>query len=215
MRWWCLLAGLVLAWFAYSLSPYFALYRLSEAVRMRDVAAVSQRVNVRTLRLSLSRQATAAALAAIESKPDLSSRDRQILTEAVAGLVEPVVGALVTPEVLVDLLGDGSSERLGVAPAQGAAEESGRGHGLSARTLPDLVALARTAEMRGFRGVVFSYPPGHPRAEQVRLRLRLRGFTWRVVDLELPAALRERISQKLVRLPGRAEPQTPRPSRSD
>ncbi|ACL59601.1 DUF2939 domain-containing protein [Methylobacterium nodulans] len=204
MRWWCLFLGLVLAWFVYSLSPYLALYRLSEAVRTGDVAALSQRVNFRTLRLSLSRQATAAAMQAIEARPDLSSRDRQILTDAVASLVEPVVGTLVTPEMLVDLMDDGWPQRLGVTRPEGGASPKDRG--LSGRTLSELFALARTAEMRGFRGVVFSYPPDQPRERQYRLRLRLRGFTWRVVELDLPADLRDRISQKLVRLPGRTEP---------
>ncbi|ACA18575.1 conserved hypothetical protein [Methylobacterium sp. 4-46] len=210
MRWWCLFLALVLLWLGYSLSPYLALYRLSEAVRTNDLPAVTQRVNFRTLRLSLSRQATAAALEAIEARPDLSPRDRQMLTDAVAGLVEPVVGSLVTPEMLMDLLDDGWPERLGIARPDGAAGP-GRGsqdRGLPGRRVSDLLALARTAEMRGFRGVVFSFPPDRPRASQYRLRLRLRGFTWRVVDLELPADLRDRISQKLVRLPlpGRAEP---------
>ncbi|MGY2046947.1 DUF2939 domain-containing protein [Methylobacterium sp. JK268] len=209
MRWWCLLLGLVLLWLGYSLSPYLALYRLSEAVRTNDLAAVTQRVNLRTLRLSLSRQATAAALAAIEDRRDLAPRDRQMLTETVAGLVEPVVGALVTPEVLVDILDDGWPQRLGVARPEAAGPgPGGSDRGLSGRRLSDLVALARTAEMRGFRAVVFSFPPDRPRASQYRLRLRLRGFTWRVVDLELPADLRDRISQKLLRLklPGSAEP---------
>jgi hypothetical protein len=42
-----------------------------------------------------------------------------------------------------------------------------------------------------------SYPPDRPLENRFRLRLRLRGWTWRLVDLELPGALRERISQRL------------------
>jgi hypothetical protein len=136
-----------------------------------------------------------------------------------------VVGALVTPETIVDLMDDGWPQSLdldrpdGAEPAATApegeaapppAKEAARGNGLSGRTPSQLFALARTAEMRGFRTVVFSYPPGRPRASQFRLRLRLRGFTWRVVDLELPQDLRERISRKLIRLPRRLETLKPR-----
>ncbi|BCM83389.1 DUF2939 domain-containing protein [Methylobacterium indicum] len=239
-RWW--LAGLValLLWFAYGLSPYVALYRLSQAVQAHDPQAVAQRVNFRTLRLSLTRQATAAVLDAITARRDLSARDRAILTEASGALAEPLVESLVTPETLIDLLDDGWPVRAGLArqpgsvtpspdtsppdapSAGGAAQapntqatqapnthdpdvpattgEAGRrseGLGLHASTLSQLFALFRSAEPRGFRGMVVSYPPDRPLENRFRLRLRLRGWTWRLVDLELPSALRERISQRL------------------
>ncbi len=246
-RWW--LAGLValFLWIAYGLSPYVALYRLSQAVQAHDPQAVAQRVNFRTLRLSLTRQATAAVLDAITARRDLSARDRAILTEASGALAEPLVESLVTPETLIDLLDDGWPVRAGLArqpgsvtpspdttppdtPSAGEAAqapspqapstqaqntqaptthdpdvpattgEAGRrseGLGLHASTLSQLFALFRSAEPRGFRGMVVSYPPDRPLENRFRLRLRLRGWTWRLVDLELPSALRERISQRL------------------
>lgn len=212
-RWWLAGLAVVLLWVAYGISPYVALYRLSQAVQAHDAAAVAQRVNFRTLRLSLTKQALAAAVDGIAARRDLSPRERTILTEASGALAEPLVESLVTPETLIDLLDDGWPVRAGLARDGGtreaapgdttaaapkARDASGKNAlGLHASTLGQLFALFRSAEPRGFRGMVVSYPPDRPLENRFRLRLRLRGWTWRLVDLELPGALRERISQRL------------------
>ncbi|WP_298957772.1 DUF2939 domain-containing protein [uncultured Methylobacterium sp.] len=218
MRWCSAFLALILLWLAYGLSPYVALYRLSRSAQAHDVPAVAERVNFRTLRQSLARQATAAAVAAIAARRDLSAPERQMLTEAAASLAEPVVAALVTPEAVTDLLDDGWPQRLdlgagetrtgdartGDARAGEAAGEARRHRsGLHGASLGQLFALFRSAEPRGFRGIVVSYPPDLDRSEQYHLRLRLRGLAWRVVELDLPAALRDRLTQALVRLPRR------------
>ncbi|GJD48160.1 hypothetical protein OPKNFCMD_0876 [Methylobacterium crusticola] len=224
----CAFLAILLFWLAYGLSPYVALYRLARAVQAHDAQAVADRVNFRTLRLSLTKQAMAAAVDGIAARRDLSPRERQILNEAAGTLAEPVVETLVTPETLIDLLDDGWPQRLvldarpldGPAPRESPASRESPAlqesppagtreapHpervGLPATSLWQLFALFRSAEPRGFRGIVVSYPPNRPHEGQFRLRLRLRGWTWRVVDLELPADLRERISQKLTRAPKR------------
>ncbi|TGD96944.1 DUF2939 domain-containing protein [Methylobacterium nonmethylotrophicum] len=206
-RWWLSGLAVLLMWIAYGISPYVALYRLSLAVQAHDAAAVAERVNFRTLRLSLTKQALAAAVDAIAARRDLSARDRAILTEASGALAEPLVESLVTPETLIDLLDDGWPVRAGLArqgesgpEVTGAARDAGKGTdhlGLHAASPAQLFALFRTAEPRGFRGMVVSYPPDRSIENRFRLRLRLRGWTWRVIDLELPTALRERISQRL------------------
>ncbi|MGE7413020.1 DUF2939 domain-containing protein [Methylobacterium tarhaniae] len=205
-RWWLAGLAILLLWIAYGASPYVALYRISQAVQAHDTAALEQRVNFRTLRLSLTRQAHAAAVEAIAARRDLSPRERTILTEASGALAGPLVESLVTPATLIDLLDDGWPVRAGLArdaaPAgeAAAAPEAQRGGGalgLHASTFSQLFALFRSSEPRGFRGMVVSYPPDRPLENRFRLRLRLRGWTWRLVDLELPGALRERISQRL------------------
>jgi hypothetical protein len=157
MRWWCTILAVMLAWIAYGASPYLALYRLSRAVQTRDVEAVEQRVNFRTLRVSLTKQAMAAALDAVAVRRDLSNRDRQILTDAAGALAEPLVESLVTPKTLIDLLDDGSTGLLSpdrAAPQAEAEEPQGQGNpadgpaepahqGLRAASLGQLFALFR------------------------------------------------------------------------
>ena len=53
MRWWLAPLIAVFAWFAYTLTPFWSLYEFAAAVQAGDAAAVEQRVNFRTLRLSL------------------------------------------------------------------------------------------------------------------------------------------------------------------
>ncbi len=209
-RWWLAGLAILVLWIAYGASPYLALYRISQAVQAHDAAALEQRVNFRTLRLSLTKQALAAAVDAIAARRDLSPRERTILTEASGALAGPLVDSLVTPETLIDLLDDGWPVRAGLArdggPREGAPDDTTAtshdtarkdGLGLHASTVSQLFALFRSSEPRGFRGMVVSYPPDRPVENRFRLRLRLRGWTWRLVDLELPGALRERISQRL------------------
>lgn len=222
-RWWLAGLAVLLLWIAYGVSPYIALYRLSQAVQAHDAASVAQRVNFRTLRLSLTKQALAAAVDGISARRDLSPRERTILTEASGALAEPLVESLVTPETLIDLLDDGWPVRAGLARdgARESARDTARedapgettsasgatpravtpkakdGLGLHASTFSQLFALFRSAEPRGFRGMVVSYRPDRPLESRFRLRLRLRGWTWRLVDLELPSALRERIRERL------------------
>jgi hypothetical protein len=186
-------AALATAWIVFALSPFYALYRLAAAVQARDVAAVASRVNFRTLRVSLTRQALAAVVEAAASRGDLEPRDRQLAIDAGAALVEPLIASLVTPETVVDLLDDGWPQSLALPPRET------RGGGLPAPALGPFLRLVLAAETRGFRGATVIVPPDRPRAEQLRLRLRLSGFTWRLIEIEVPQELKERLTQRLVR----------------
>lgn len=188
-----LLAAVALGWIVFALSPFVALYRLAAAVQARDAPALAARVNFRTLRVSLTRQALAAVLEAAAARRDLEPRDRQLVIDAAGSLVEPLIASLVTPETVLDLLDDGWPQSLALPPRET------RGGGLPAPSLGQFGRLVLGAESRGFRGVVVPVPPDRPRAEQLRLRLRLSGFTWRLVEIEVPAELRERLTQRLVR----------------
>ena len=189
-----LVAALVLGWIVFALSPFVALYRLAAAVQARDAGAVAARVNFRTLRVSLTRQALAAVLEAATARRDLDPRDRQLVIDAAGSLVEPLIASLVTPETVLDLLDDGWPQSLALPPRET------RGGGLPQPSLGPLTRLVLGAESRGFRGVVVPVPPDRPRAEQLRLRLRLSGFNWRLTEIEVPAELRERLTQRLVRV---------------
>jgi hypothetical protein len=130
------------------------------------------------------------------AKREGAPRDSKFVLEAAASLAEPLVAALVTPETVVDILDDGWPEGLALPRRPTLTERVGGG--LDAKRLADLRDLFFASDMHGFRTVLVSFPPREPREHQFRLRLRLRGTTWRVVDLELPAALRDEISRRLV-----------------
>lgn len=205
MRWWSIPLMLALGWFAFTLTPFWALYDLARAVQAHDADYVERHVNFRTLRLSVIRQAAAAAQA--QGNDEAEPRERQRLTDAAVALAIPLAETLVTPRTVVDLLDDGWPQSFDLGqPAPEAGDPALRPavRGLRFDGLRRLIPFYLGSEMRGFRTVVIAVPPEGPRARQFRVRLRLRGWTWRLVDIELTQALRERIAQKLARAAARA-----------
>lgn len=197
MRWWSIPIVVALGWFAFTLTPLWALYDLARAVQAHDTDYIAQHVNFRTLRLSVIRQAAAAAQARDPGAPDVEPRERQRLSEAAAALAIPIAEALVTPATVVDLLDDGWPQS--VELGREAPEPRSGGGGLRIESLRRLIPFYLASEMRGFRTVVVGVPPEATRDRRLRIRLRLRAWTWRVVDIELNDDLRERIAQTFAR----------------
>ncbi len=142
-------------------------------------------MNFRTLRLSLVRQITAAMRTAAETDTDLEPRDRQRLNDAAYGLALALSETMVTPDTVIDLLANGWPDKLDVERPAGARPE-----GLAIRKLGRLMPYYAALEMRGFRAVVIPIPPEARAAERTRIRLRLRGLSWRLVDIEMADLLR-------------------------
>lgn len=200
MRWLAVLLGLAVAWLAFTLSPLWSLYDLAQAVRRHDTAYVESHVNFRTLRLSLVRQITAAMRTASEGDPDLEPRDRQRLGDAAYGLALALSESMITPDTVIDLLANGWPDKLDLERPAGARPE-----GLTVRSLGRLIPYYTAMEMRGFRAVVMPIPPEAPRGERTRIRLRLRGLAWRLVDIEMADTLRDQIAAKLGKALARAK----------
>lgn len=193
-RWLAIPLAIAIAWILFTLSPLWTLYHFADAVRRHDTAYVEARVNFRTLRLSLVRQIVAAVRAATDSDPDLDIRERQRLNDAAYGLALALAESLVTPDTVIDLLDDGWPEKLDLRKPDGAQPS-----GLAIRNFGRLMSYYAASEMRGFRVVVIPIPPEGARGHRTRIRLRLRGLTWRLVDIEMAESLREEIAAKLAR----------------
>lgn len=200
MRWWVILILLVFGWFGYTLTPLWALYDLAEAVQRGDVAYVESHVNFRTLRLSLSRQLNTAIR---DGSAEFDAKDRSRLNDAAAALTLPIVEALVTPQTVVDLLDDGWPQSLDIAAPTPTASVLG---GLRIEHLRKLAGYYRASDMHGFRTVVVRIPPSKPPSEQFRIRLRVRDWSWRIIDIELNPALQRRITEKIAQ---RNKPKSP------
>ena len=194
MRWWSIPIGLVLAWFLFTLTPFWALYELARAVQTGDTAYVERHVNFRTLRFSLTQQITAALKA---GSTDASQKERQRIADTATILAMPLAETLVTPQMVVDLLDDGWPQSLELANPS--PETSRARDGLSVSDLRKLGEFYVASEMRGFRTVVLSVPPGRNPAKQFKIRMRLRGWQWHLIEIELNPALRERIANAVAR----------------
>ena len=133
-RLWWIPVSLVLAWFVYTLTPFWMLYDLARAVQARDVGYVERHVNFRTLRQSMIRQVSAAAAQPRgEAGAEVPlSPDKQRLIEAAAALAEPLTESLVTAQSVIDLLDDGIPQSLDLGPSVG----MGRGRRPSTQAAP-------------------------------------------------------------------------------
>lgn len=160
MRWWSIPILLLLGWFAFTLTPLWALYDLARAVQAHDTDYIARHVNFRTLRLSVIRQAAAAAQARDPAAPDVEPRERQRLSEAAAALAIPIAEALVTPATVADLLDDGWPQTVEIG--QEAPKSKAGNGGLRIESLGRLVPFYLASEMRGFRTVVVGVPPRRP-----------------------------------------------------
>lgn len=188
MRWFVGAAmALLLVWAWYMASPYVALWDLGRAIEQRNVARLSDRVNVHAVRVSLARQVAAEEVGGHGGT--LSPADRQAAAAALAALADPVMQRLLTPSGILDLL------RASADP-----EPHGEPHRrrvkLSSRSLTDLIAVSH---WRGFRNVYFALPPEESPERRFRLQFRLARMKWRLISVDLPEAVRQRLTVELLR----------------
>lgn len=181
------LLALVAAWLLYLASPYYALYRLGQAVEAGNVAEVTSRVNVRALRFSLAKQ-VASEIVASESNHGIATPDAERAAGAALALADPLLDDFVTPSGVARLLRAGAPGSAG-----------GSAFARDGVDLDDLDDFLGASSWRGFRNVYFLLPPGEPPGSRFRLQLRLGQMTWRVVSLELPDDVRRRIATDLLK----------------
>ncbi len=194
MRWTGrILVALILVGAIYVLSPYVALYRLARAIDAKDVAAIEQRVNFPAVRISLAKQLIPAYLVAAGRASELKGTRGQAVVGIGATIADPLIARYLSPAALAELLDD---PRLGAGkPRVGG--DGGGGVGLT--SLREAWLLFVTAQSRGFRAISFALPVDRPTGEQFRLQLRIRNFGWRLVGIELPPPLLDRLVQELIK----------------
>ncbi len=193
MRWPLRLGFLCLvAWAIFMASPFVALYRLGRAVEARDGAAIEARVDFRALRHQLTRQVVAEYLRSIGRSADLDGFSGSAAAGAGASIAEPLIARFVTPEALGLLM-------RGTLPADGGGTGLPAGERLDLADLGQAWRVVLQSESRGFTNVFVPVPPERAAAEQYRLHLRLKGFTWRLRGVELPAGVVRELAARLPR----------------
>lgn len=185
---------LFLAWLIFLASPFVALYDLAKAVETRDVTRIEQRINLRALRVSFSRQILGEYLKTPNGQ-EIGGIDPDAAAHAGAAVFDPYIETLVTPQTLMDLLAKGWPQHgaSGVAPDLSAIDVGS----FDTATLRKAWDLFIASESQGFRSIVMPLPPDRPKDEQFRLTWRLSGTTWRLTGLDLPKALREELIRRM------------------
>lgn len=188
MRW--LVAGsgaLLMLWGGYVASPYWALWDLADALDRRDVPRLLERVNVRAVRFSLSKQVAAEGLTWSGQSLALSDAERQAAAGTIAATADPLAATLVTGDSIARLL---------TRPVAALAPEGGRSVSDAVGRALHIVAASR---WRGFRNMYVEIPPERAAGARIRLQFRLSRLTWRLVSVDLPPADRRAMLQDFVR----------------
>jgi hypothetical protein len=179
---------LAVAVVAYSAWPFYELFKLVRAVQARDVATVSRRVDFTALSRSLSEQIVR-SYARISGTP-MSPLTQQMVFSVGAGLAEPVVSKMVTPDAVADLIRVGWPVAvLGAKPDEFT--------GINFRG--DAWRLYLKSEY-GWDEFRLWVPVDKPQREQYRVTLKRNGLTWTLTGVLLPEPVQDRVAQELVRL---------------
>jgi hypothetical protein len=156
----------------YAASPYYALWRFSEALRARDMDALSARINFPAVRASLKQQIREKFLKIVGTKKH--SRLAEFLISAEPSALDQLVDAYVTPEGLADLIEDPAPIRSATSLAS-----------------PQRRAYAyKPINWLKTRYAFFTSPRDFAvEHEGIILRFRFNGITWRLraIDLQLQA----------------------------
>ena len=187
MRWFIrFFVVLTLAWLVFAASPYYALYDFARAVEAGDLATIRSRVNFSAVRISLSKQLVTAYLVATGRESELKASNKGLVAAAGGTLVDPLLAQYVTPGAGITLPGAASADG-----------------GLAPKSLRAAWSLFLGSESRGFRVIVFPVPPEKSPEDQFRLQFRLSGLTWRLVGVEMPQPVQQRLIQEMLRREGK------------
>ena len=179
---------------AYTVWPFIDLYRLATAIERRDVAGLSQRVELRALHASINRQVVAAYLRLTGKEASLGRLGSDVAVGLAASIAPPTVDEHASTARFLELLADGwprdafagSSKRITLMP----------------RTFGTVWRLYANSEY-SLDNFYVSVPVAVPPPQRFRLRLRLTQWTWKLFEVQLPDELRLRLANELIKGAGK------------
>jgi hypothetical protein len=183
-----ILVLLGLGWCAW---PFAGIYDLARAAQSGDIVRIEQRVDFASLGRSLGGQIvqTYARLAGVPV-------DRGSLVAGLAAAVaDPIIARLLTRLALAEFVQNGwPKAMLGDPPADF--------KGPNWNSLGNTWQIYANSEY-GVGEFRLWLPVDAPRERQFRIRLALRGWTWKLTGLDLPQELQERLARELMKQQGK------------
>jgi hypothetical protein len=178
---------------AYTIWPLYGLHRLAAAVEARNAAALQELVEFRTLRRSLSEQIVLAYLKVTGKDTGLGAVGTRLAASAGATIADPIVGRLLNPESLIDLLSSGvvpnTTTTVALPP-------------VSSVSLGNAWRTWLASEYSG-RNFYVSLPPGKSAVEQFRVKLYLISGRWKLAGIDLPESLRQQLAREAMKIAGK------------
>ena len=188
IRWGLLAAGaLCVLLVIYLASPLIVLHSIQSAVETKDAVTLTERIDFPALRRSLTKQIVEEYLKLTGKKLPLHAMGKRL----VVSVADPVVARLMTIRALLDLLGKADAGEKAKLPIERAP--------FTSTSFDSLWRVWLNCDYRG-RSFYVYLPPKKSRAEQFRAQLRLIGWNWRIVGLDLPEDLKEHLAKELVKV---------------
>ena len=174
----------------YAAWPFFGLYGLVRAIETRDVAGVTERVDLASVQRSLVDQLVRTYLQAT-GRDRLNPLAQNFVSGAAATAIEPIIARLLSPAALVDLLRNGWPVDLSVGGRQAGFS------GVSSNNVGTVWQLYVNSRYGLGRFQAF-VPAELPQPQRFGLNLRLSNWTWKLDGVELPETLRLAIVQEIL-----------------
>jgi hypothetical protein len=169
--------------------PFFALRVLAAALQAGDVTTINEKVDYVRLRRSFTEQIIGAYLRVTGRASQLGALG-PLATAVGASIVDPWVSQIVNPENLAQLLRGGTiSSELGPVSFRFG-------------NLPSTLNLAWDAWLNSeywFNRFSIWLPPGASHADQVRLRMQLLRWHWKVTSIDLPQKVSDQLAGELAK----------------
>ena len=190
---------------AYLVWPLVGFYRVAEAIKAKDTAALGEVLDLPALRKSFTKQLTSAYLEMTgekrekDKKPKLTMIEKTVAVGIGTSIAEPIVAQLINEKTLLNLLTKGRFKlklEKGGGGREGVRELSTFAPFREGKA-PSLWQAWTSLDYRGTD--VFAYlPPGKPREEQFRARFNLSGWQWKLAGLELPEPMLTQLVKELI-----------------
>jgi hypothetical protein len=179
------IAVLALAWIAYLAWPAYDLAQFVRAVERGDAAMAARYLNLARVRTSLVEQVADAYL------QRTGARSGPLVHGAVASIADPVVGKLISPQALTELLRFGWPRAVLPDPPSDAV-------GISLAGLGNAWQLFAAAEY-GIARYEVAVPVAAPPEQAFVLQFRLAQWRWQLAAVRLPEPIRQLLAEEIIK----------------
>jgi hypothetical protein len=180
---------LIVLGIGYAVWPFFGLFGLVRAIEARDVAGVTERVDLAGVQRSLVEQLVRTYLQAT-GRDRLNPLAQNFVAGAGAAVIEPIIARLLSASALVELLHNGWPAGLSIGRPGGFT-------GVSSSNLGTAWQLYLNSRY-GLGRFQVLVPAELPPPQRFGLNLRLSAWTWKLDGIELPQQLRIAIIQEIL-----------------
>jgi hypothetical protein len=179
------IAVLALAWIAYLAWPAYDLAQFVRAIERGDAAIAARYLNLGRVRTSLVEQVAEAYL------QRTGARSGPLVQGAVASIADPVVGKLISPQALTELLRLGWPRAVLPDPPSDAV-------GISLAGLGNAWQLFAAADY-GIARYEVAVPVSAPPEQAFVLQFRLAQWRWQLAAVRLPATIRQLLAEEIIK----------------